>query len=227
MNLKIKDLYVVHYTKLVERKQNILTQFDPIVENIHFIEEYDQESLTDELISEWYQPSTEQWYERNNLWGKAGLPMTPFRIINLAEVSCTIKHIKALEKIAENGTGFIIEDDVLLVNNFLEEFNKSIDNLPNDWDIIMVGAGCNMHVKDIQKDIRFYRVPDPATRCLDSYLVTQSAAKKILSTIKPFQTISDWEFAWQFHINNLVTYWMEPSLCVQGSEIGLYKSTLR
>lgn len=227
MKLKIKDLYVVHYTKLPERKNNILLQFGPIVENITFIDEFDQDVLNEELIEEWYNPIESDWYDRNKLWSQAGLPTTPFRRINLAEVSCTIKHIKALELIAKNGDGFIIEDDVLIVNSFVEEFNQSFDQLPQDWDIIMIGAGCNMHVKNIIPGVRFYKMRDPATRCLDSYMVSQSAAEKILNTVKPFQNISDWEFAWQFYINKLNTYWLEPSLCVQGSEIGLYKSTLR
>jgi GR25 family glycosyltransferase involved in LPS biosynthesis len=227
MKLKVKNMYVVHYTKLKERKEKILQQFGEIVENIIFIDEFDQENLNENIISEWYKPSVSEWYERNSLWGRAGLPMPPFRIINIAEISCTIKHIKALELIEKNGDGFIIEDDILLKEKFVEEFNKSIDELPSDWDIVMVGAGCNMHVKDIIPGVRFYKVNDPATRCLDSYLVKQDAARKILKTIKPFQTISDWEFAWQFHKNQLTTYWLEPSLCVQGSETGVYKTTLR
>jgi GR25 family glycosyltransferase involved in LPS biosynthesis len=226
MKLNIENVYVVHYTKLIERRNVIEKQFKDISKNLIFIEDFDAEEITDEILSEWYQPSEEQWYQRNTLWSRRGLPTTPFRIINMAEVSCTIKHIKAMELIAENGDGFIIEDDVLLKDNFLENFNKAIDELPEDWDVIMVGAGCNLHVPSVAGKI-FYKVNDPATRCLDSYLVSQKAAQKLLKTIKPFQTISDWELAWQIYFNNLTTYWLEPSLCVQGSETGVYKTTLR
>lgn len=227
MKLNIDNVYVVHYTKLVERRINIEKQFNEISNKITFIEDYDADVLTTELINEWYQPSEEDWNIRNKtLWGRKGLPTPSFRRINIAEISCTIKHIKAIELIAKNGDGFIIEDDVLLKDNFVKNFNRAIDELPNDWDVIMVGAGCNMHVPSTSDKI-FYRVDDPATRCLDSYLVRQSAAKKIMSSIKPFQTISDWELAWQLYANKLITYWLEPSLCVQGSETGVYKTTLR
>jgi GR25 family glycosyltransferase involved in LPS biosynthesis len=227
MKLNIENVYVVHYTKLTERRSVIERQFNEISKNLIFIEDFDAEVITNDIINEWYQPSEIEWEERNNkLWRRKGLPTPAFRRINMAEISCTIKHIKAMELIAQNGDGFIIEDDVLLKENFVENFNKAIDELPEDWDVIMIGAGCNMHVPSTP-DKLFYKVSDPATRCLDSYLVSQSAAQKLIKTIKPFQTISDWELAWQLHLNNLTTYWLEPSLCVQGSETGVYKTTLR
>ena len=140
MKLNIENVYVVHYTKLIERRNVIEKQFKDISKNLIFIEDFDAEEITDEILSEWYQPSEEQWYQRNTLWSRRGLPTTPFRIINMAEVSCTIKHIKAMELIAENGDGFIIEDDVLLKDNFLENFNKAIDELPEDLSVLSVGC---------------------------------------------------------------------------------------
>ena len=104
----------------IDCHKNLLTSID-ISKNLIFIEDFDAEEITDEILAEWYQPSKEQWDIRNrNLWGKKGLPTPAFRIINMAEVSCTIKHIKAMELIAENGDGFIIEDDVLLKDNFVK-----------------------------------------------------------------------------------------------------------
>ena len=223
MILSIPKVYVIHYTKLIDRKNKIEDQFANIA-NIEFINEYDKEELSNDVLNKFYLPSTNEWNKKvSPLWN---VNIHRFRILNPAEISCTIKHIMAIKKVAENGDAFIIEDDLLINSNFVNDFNEMINDLPNDWDIIMVGAGCNMHANIIGNQ-KFYKASNPATRCLDSYLLSQKAAIKIMETIIPFQLVSDWELAYHLYKHELNTYWLEPSLCSQGSETGVYKSTLR
>jgi GR25 family glycosyltransferase involved in LPS biosynthesis len=225
MKLNIDSVYVVHYTKLLDRKNKIVEQFGGIVDNLHFINEFDQEELSDDILKEYYLPDPMKWVNKvSPLWD---VRIHRPRYLNIAEISCTIKHIIALEQVAKNGDGFIIEDDLLIKDNFLEEFNETMSNLPADWDVIMIGAGCQMHTKELIPGVKLYKREHPATRCLDSYLISQKTARKIIETVKPFQLISDWEFAFQFFLHNLNVYWLEPSPCYQGSEVGYYKSTLR
>jgi GR25 family glycosyltransferase involved in LPS biosynthesis len=223
--LNIENVYVVHYTKLTDRKNKIIEQFADVSKNLHFINEYDQEELSQEVLSKFYSPTIDDWVRKvSPLWD---IRQHRPRYLNPAEISCTIKHILAIQEVAKNGDGFIIEDDLLIKDNFVDEFNLTMKELPEDWDVIMIGAGCQMHSKDIRPGVRLYKQSHPATRCLDSYLLSQRAAKKIIETIIPFQLVSDWEFAYHLYHHNLNTYWLEPSPCIQGSEIGVYKSTLR
>jgi len=223
--LKIPNIYVIHYSKLKDRKSKILEQFSQLHSNIKFITEYDQEQLTSDVLDNFYLPSDEDFIKKvSPLWNSN---VHRPRILNIAEISCTIKHITALEEIAKNGDGFIIEDDLIIKDSFVEEFNKAIDSLPNDWDVVMIGSGCNMVSENIESDKILYKKNHPATRCLDSYLVSQSAAKKICSTIKPFQLGADWEVAYHLYLHDMNVYWLEPSPCFQGSKKGVYKSTLR
>jgi GR25 family glycosyltransferase involved in LPS biosynthesis len=222
--INIKDVYVVHYTKLEERRRKIISQFDGIVDNMVYITDYDQENLSDEVLDKFYKYSVDDWNRKvSDLWD---LYQHQPRILNIAEISCTIKHIEAIDMVAKNGDALIIEDDLIIKENFVEYFNFMIESLPDDWDVIMVGTGCEMTAK-IETGKILYKMPHPATRCLDSYLISQSAAQKIISTIKPFQLVSDWEVAYHMYLHNLNVYWLEPSPCFQGSEKGVYKSTLR
>lgn len=224
MKLNIEKVYVIHYTKLEDRRKKIMEQFSNI-SNLEFINDYDKDDLNAEILEKFYYPSPTEWVKKvSPLWNPE---IHRFRNLNLPEISCTIKHILAIKRISENGDGFIIEDDLLLKENFVEEFNLMISDLPDDWDLVIVGAGCNLHSDNITKDKRLYKAKNPATRCLDSYLISQKAAKKIMDTIIPFQLVSDWELAYHIYLHNLNTYWLEPSPCFQGSESGEYKSTLR
>lgn len=223
MKLNIPKVYVIHYTKLEDRKEKIIEQFSNFA-NLEFVNEYDKDELTTEILNSFYYPSSDEWIKKVSLWSPQ---VHNFRVLNPAEISCTIKHILAIKKVAENGDAFIIEDDLLLKEHFIEDFNSMISDLPNDWDLIMVGSGCNLHADNITNDKKFYKAKNPATRCLDSYLISQKAAQKIIDTIIPFQLVSDWEVAYHIYLHNLTTYWLEPSPCFQGSESGTYKSTLR
>jgi GR25 family glycosyltransferase involved in LPS biosynthesis len=222
--LNIKDVYVIHYTKLESRRNKITEQFENISHNLHFINDFDQEDITPEIMNEFYLYSITEWDKKvSPLWNiNSHRP----RLLNIAEISCTIKHVKAIEFVSKNGDAFIIEDDLIIKDDFLNEFNNAIDRLPDDWDVVMIGTGCNLTSKNIQPGKIFYKQNHPATRCLDSYLLKQSAAKKIIETIKPFQLVSDWELAYHLYFHNLNVYWLEPSPCFQGSEKGIYKSTL-
>jgi GR25 family glycosyltransferase involved in LPS biosynthesis len=222
--LNIKDVYIIHYTKLENRRNKIFEQFDNITQNLNFINDFDQEELSQDIINDFYYPSDEEWDKKvTPLWNRN---LHRPRILNIAEISCTIKHIIAIEEVAKKGDALIIEDDLIIKDNFVHEFNNVIENLPNDWDVIMIGKGCNMTAKNIIPGKTLYKQSHPATRCLDSYLLSQNAAIKISKTIKPFQLVSDWELAYHLYLHDLNVYWLEPSPCFQGSEKGIYKSTL-
>ena len=52
--MNIKTIYVIHYSKLKERKKNIQKHFKDHVENINFIEDIDQENINLESKSNQY-----------------------------------------------------------------------------------------------------------------------------------------------------------------------------
>jgi len=227
--LNVDKIYVLHYTKLKERKERLDEMFYMHDLDVEYITEFDQEDLTQEMIDESYDRRKESYDAKIHSAYKER--STPHRVINIAEISCTFKHRLAIQKLAAEcpSHGLIFEDDVILVPNFTYLFNKFLDNTPDNWEAIFMGCCANLRIpKKLQQiNKNAYLKEHPASRGGDSYLLKNNAAKKIASTMDTFVTIADWELGHQIYKHDINTYWWEPPLVVQGSENGLYKSTLR
>tara|TARA_R110000824_G_scaffold240980_1_gene429632 strand:+ start:6248 stop:6934 length:687 start_codon:yes stop_codon:yes gene_type:complete len=227
--LNVDKIYVLHYTKLTDRKVRLDRYFDDHNIEVEYITDYDQEVLTEEMISESYECDEGLYNSKIPL--AYGSRSEPFRELNLAEISCTFKHRLAIEKIAKECPryGLILEDDAMLREPFEDLFNTFISQTPRDWDAIFMGCCAGLHVPEhrLKEGVVAYQMQHPASRGGDSYLLTRLAASKISNTMKTFTTISDWELGYQIYKHDLTTYWWEPPLVVQGSESGLYKSSLR
>ncbi|MEN6553997.1 MAG: glycosyltransferase family 25 protein [Methanobacterium sp.] len=223
--------YIIHYTKLKERKDNILSLLSNTNLDYEFILEYDKEYLDG---NSYYIADKIKFDEKiKDLWDER---IHKFRVLNDAEISCTIKHILAIEKIANQNddVGLIFEDDVLPIeNNFAAQIEHLIEVAPNNWDAIFMGVGCGidfMNQKLVNSHIineKFAQVNHPTTNCAEAYLLRKEAAKRIYESIIPFQLVSDWELAYQFYKLNMNVYWSIPPLFYQGSKSGQYNSTLR
>jgi len=211
-------ILIVHYDKLINRKKYMLEQLSKYNLEAEFISNYGKENLT---------------YDDKKL----------FKNITDGEISVALHHIQCYKKIIENDYNYalILEDDVILSENFINILNKYISDLPSIWDMLFIGDGGGYHIPDfaIKQNINIYRkhiYPSKwggmgATRCLDSYLVTKRCASIILERIK----LSDYRIVrpidmWLNDVirnNKFNVYWAEPTIVTQGSKKGLYKSALR
>jgi GR25 family glycosyltransferase involved in LPS biosynthesis len=225
--LNVEKIYIVHYTKLVERKFYLDGFFRKNGLKAEYIYQYDKEKLTEEIKKEYYR-NDEKSYEAT-ISKAYGEKKAPFRVINDSEISCTIKHYHAIKKIADEckDYGLLLEDDVIFKENFVDLFNEYLEKTPKDWDAIFMGSCCNLKPENIEDNKIAYLKNHPASKCGDAIVFKTELAKKITNTMKPFNTISDWEYSYQFFLHDAKVYWWEPSLIYQGSESGLYKTTLR
>ena len=230
--MKPDKIYIIHYTKLKDRYSNVI----PFLENFkvpyEFIEDYDQEVLTESILKEFYLADKNKFEEKvNPLWDSN---IHKFRVLNLPEISCTIKHLVAIKKLSQEcvNFGLILEDDVLFKDNFNNLYKKYFSETPSDWDAIFLGEGCgvnfqNYKILDSKKvSNNSYLMKHPATNCAEAYILRPQIARKIYESAIPFQLVSDWEIAYQLYKFNAKTYWWYPSIATQGSRTGLYKSTL-
>lgn len=226
--LNVEKIFILHYTKLTQRKERLDAYLKRHDIKAEYILDYDQEDLTPEVISEWYNNDPDKYHETIDDCYKQFA--VPFRSLNLAEISCTIKHYLGIKSIAEqcNDYGLILEDDVIFVEDFEKHFNNFLEETPDDWGAIFMGCCANLRVPESQlKDGQnAYHMKHPASRGGDSYILRKSVAEKISKTMKPFNTISDWELAYQLYLHDVKIYWWEPPLVVQGSQSGLYQTTL-
>jgi hypothetical protein len=229
MPVDIKTV-VLHCKKLVDRKSNMVKQLTKFgFSDFSFYEDYDGVELTDDVIHDHCvrkaaDPQTV--LTKISLW-KIGLNTQ--RELSIAEISLTIKFGKVFQLLSKiDADQFIVfEDDVILCDDFDIHFNRFLKNTPNDWDAIYFGSGANLKPENITSDKTAYKMEHPASRCADSIVLKKSAVCDLARTWFPFHLISDWELGYQHSLHNHKVYWWEPSLVLQGSEHGLFKSTLR
>ena len=226
-HLNVNKIYVTHYSPLEDRRKRL----SPFLEDIHSNVEWQEEELTKENLQEYYVCDEKIWNER--ISSIYPLARHPFRPLKRAEISIAFKHIRIFEKIIEDdfedGKYVIFEDDIVPVLNFTKIFNEALSNSPKDWDVIFFGSGCDMHIAadPSEKRVKAYRKKHPASRCADSYIISKGAVKKIIKTFKPFTSAYDFELACHMYLHDLKVYWWEPSLTKQGSQCGMYESTIQ
>lgn len=154
-------------------------------------------------------------------------------------MSLFLKHIYSYREIINKYNEVLIfEDDIILSDNFVNKLNNYISQLPNNFDMLFIGDGCNLHIQSnkIQPNINVYEKclyktdwgGNGCTRCCDSYIVSKKCAIKIINNLK-YQInlpIDHWLNIIALE-NNFNVYWAEPTIVTQGSENGIYKSSLR
>ena len=210
--------YVIHYTPLKERKQFLLNEFNKHSLIYHFIEDYDRENLSDEDLK---------------------IFDTKF---HKSQCGITLSHINAYRNIMNNEYKYslILEDDVILDDNFGDKLNKGLKKLPDDYDMLFIGNGCNLHIpfnKIRPHKFIYKKCREPTnwggnggTRCTDSYLVSKKGAKKLMSYISKLKEGAinmpiDWWLNEVIRDLKLEIYWMEPTIVTQGTQTGKYKSS--
>lgn len=117
--------------------------------------------------------------ERFDKQAKAlGIDYERFQAIESSDpvLGCKLSHVAALMK-CKGDSVFIFEDDAVFVDNFQEELKKSLAVLPDDWDMVYLGA----HILQTQVvNDRWRR----STECSSThaYLVRASAIPRLVET---------------------------------------------
>lgn len=232
MNNLLK-IYVIHYTKLIERKNSIEKLLSDTDIPYEFIEQFDKEDISKNDLDQYYLNNTEIYSKKVKLWGKSGKENYK---LNKAELSCSIKHLIALNKIQNENYKYnlIIEDDVIPKNaNFADDI-KNIINKKSNWDVLFIGEGMGESFRNnkIGYKRKFplyktFKIQHPATNCLDSYIIKKDSIDKILNNLIPINMIIDWELAYQFYKMDLNIHWTKKVIFYQGSKNNIYSSTLR
>jgi GR25 family glycosyltransferase involved in LPS biosynthesis len=223
--INVDKVFLMHYLPLEDRKQNILEQNKKAGLDIDWVcEEPDFNN-----IYEFYDNNAGLWESKVSPFNYGSI-ISP-RDLRKSEISLAYKHLLTYRRILDNKYSFslILEDDVIFVNNFQENFNSYLQNTPSNWDFIFLGFGCNLRVPpnmmiDGQTS---YRKMHPASKCTDSYIVSYKAVQKIMSTMDKISLPIDFELNYQMWKNNLNVYWWEPHLIKQGSQCGLYESKVQ
>jgi len=109
--------------------------------------------------------------------------------LSKGSIGCAISHIKIWESIStqdSNNIFLILEDDVILLPNFVTKFKILLSELPVNFDLIYIG-GFNNRGRDIQYFVNKYLFKSyNPRRGFYSYIINPKSAKKLIDLIKPF-----------------------------------------
>jgi GR25 family glycosyltransferase involved in LPS biosynthesis len=203
-------VFVIHYKVLIDRKKHILEQFQKHnITDYEFIE-IDRDELHNQNID---------MFQENYC---------------KCQIAISLSHFYAYKQISEKyENALIFEDDVILSTNFTDILNKYINQLPEDYDMLFIGNGCNLHIENDKllpnKYIYEKYGVGGITRCTDSYIISKKCAIKICDYINNLTYKINLPIDWWLNIagrdNNIKAYWAEPTIVTQGTQNGLFQSS--
>lgn len=207
--------YVLHVKEGFEdREQSIVEQFSALSLPFEWILDFDVAELSREVLEK---------------YGYSGT------ILRDSEISCSLKHISAWERIAAGpaSAGFVFEDDVLIDR---ERFRKTAEQAIAEFHdsgeeegCLSFGDGCAMYVPwtKLTRGRLLYRAEQ--VRATDSYWLTRKTAASMLAWLK-----DNGFFLPADHLITKITceldiplYWVEPTVVSQGSHTGRFRSMIK
>ena len=209
-------IFVIHYKVLVDRKKHILEQFkNHNITDYEFIE-IDRDELHNHNID---------IFEVN---------------YSKCQIAILLSHFYAYKQIVEKyENALIFEDDVILSSNFTNILDQYMNELPEDYDMLFIGDGCNLHIENhklipnkyiYEKSYYDEKSEDGGiTRCTDSYIMNKKCAIKICDYINNLTYKIKLPIDWWLNIAGkdlkIKAYWAEPTIVRQGTQTGLFKSS--
>lgn len=213
--------YVMHYTKLKERKNFILNQLNKIeINDIEIIEDYDKDNLTPEIINKYYSTDEKEFNKVAKIT-KDKCGGGEYRILKDSEISLMFKHIEALKRLSESDHEYalILEDDCV----FYDYVNKKIlidiiELCPSNWNVIVIGGAFDHSICSYESRIdNFLLAKHPATNTTSSMIFKKDTALNILNTFKKFHLSWDWQLNYIFYENRFNIYHTIPYMCRQNN----------
>jgi len=197
----IDNVYICHYTKLTDRKNILINHLSDLgIHNYEWVENYNTDNWDVEEIKKEY-PNIFQI-------------ITHGKILPNSIVSLLLKHLWILKDIVKNQykSVLVLEDDVVLCENFKEKLNLYMSQLPPDWDLGWVGTCCNLHAA-MNGNTNVYR--KEGSRCTHAFIINLKCAETLLPHINYPNNAADWYYNYLIEKHNLNNYWFEPPLAIQ------------
>lgn len=223
-----KDIYIMHYTKLTERKKSMEKQLRNMLFynffNIHWVDQFDREVITQDTVNNNYK------YDPEVL----GRPIT------LPEIANGIAHIHIIESVYK--IGLVLEDDTIFKPDFVHHLYKILKNLPPEWEIICLGGPTEEGVypnntipgsikMDFEsEEIVFAKPTSRAIQTMSCFLINEKGKDKLLSSkyFKPYFSGPIDLIAWLAAMEKEIElYWVQPWISYEGSKVkDKFKTTM-
>lgn len=209
-------------------------------DRINYLESYfSSESLTN--IVEYFQPTYKDTLTQQEISKYVPINKSLYnRQLRRGEISLFINFIYLFEKILSShteGTFLIFESDVLFkdsISRYMNLITPTITSIP--YDCISLGSGCDRIHSIVNKETTtIHCVRKVSTRCTDSFIFSYQGIQKFYNYITEFlnegkslnQPIDNFMDTFMAQNNTFHYYWAMPCLCVQGSQLNVYTSSVQ
>ena len=171
------DVYLINLDRNEDRLESFIEQYslsDLSMNQFHRIPAVDGKTveLNTDII-------TEKAFDEITQIEKTGYRTKHYQLTRGA-IGCFMSHMKAFEYIANGDKeyGLIFEDDVVIDTNILKRMNMAIEDVPNNWDILVLGCICIVCDKyeKYYDTHRFF--------LMHCYVVNKKGANRLLSLLK-------------------------------------------
>jgi glycosyl transferase family 25 len=197
------QFFVTHYTPLVERKTNIVNNLrNAGIDEYTFIETKDREALTPEEL------------------GK-------FTKITESERSLFLKHVEVFKMCNDDDYVVVFEDDAVFCDNLVRRLNVCLSQLETErWDALFSGECCGLHCS-IENGKMVKETNGSRGTCM--YVLNKGVGKRLYEIFERQELIHkpvDWWFGEIRPDNDFRYFWSEPTLVSQGSDTGLFQTSI-
>lgn len=226
---KINKIYVIHYEKLKERKKYLKNRLNELnlTKKTEWIIQKENFRINKKLMKKIYKNDLNIAKNKLNNFGNH----EP-RELTFGELALSINHLKVWNKIVKSNSEFslVLEDDVILENDFIDKLEKINSILNKNHDIVYTDYG--YHSVSQKNNINNYKFEKLNNTCYSlrttgSYIISKDYSKILSSKIFPITTPIDLEMR-LFEIKNKIqTYWLNGYLTYQGSIYKIYQNSLK
>ena len=150
------------------------------------------------------------WFEKNNL-------------SNVGHFGCYLSHMKTYQTFLESNSEYclILEDDIeLLTDNLKRDILINMNNLPNDWDILLLGYEIDGRKKNVRNGNKNTKLRKGLLNItyfvgLHAYIITRKTAKILLENLQTLDWILDWNVCYLAEKNIVNVYGVYPPIVCQ------------
>jgi GR25 family glycosyltransferase involved in LPS biosynthesis len=204
--------YCIHHSPDIERKAYMddlfmLKKIDDIVWIVDYLPDSDE-------VKSWENKVESTYAAKDNR-------------LNVSEISCFLKHKKAIKHIAASGEiGVILEDDIAIPQFDMAYFVDGVLSHECTTDkMIFIGSFADKDIVDSAEYVVHFS-HSHKSRCAHAYMLNAETATKITPLLEDIKMPFDWQLNSIIEQLNLCVGWTKPHI-YQRTEKGIIKSLLR
>jgi hypothetical protein len=224
--------YICHYPKLKERVDYLLPFLNRNgLLDIEVVNGVDRNDIDSSHLSKF----SNSFNLVNERLKYTGCPPN-YNILKESErviVANFLTHLEIWERISKSNDKYylVLEDDAIICENFILNWEKLISNTPDNLDIAYLHEGCGFTVQnrlfiETNENQIWYDCWLKESRTCCSYIISKDFCNKILQDLYPIVLGVDHELNYIQKKLNANVYWTYPALFKEGSG-NIYKSSIR